>query len=117
MVHAHPLLAAVLVLLLSGCADHQTASSKSVPTGAVKVDAMGAADPAESGEIAGRVLDEEFQLIEGVIVSVQGTQAHTTTTQDGQFYFASVPARAYTLIFEKHGFEAKNQTIRVTARQ
>lgn len=105
-------------LLVSGCAGsakntNQRASDATI----AKAGAFDNADVAESGELVGRVVDDEFRPLGDVLVRLLGTPAETTTTQDGIFYFARVPARTYTISYSKSGFETKNQSVLVRAQE
>ncbi len=57
------------------------------------------------GSIRGVVVDKDFDVpLGGAEVSLQGTGLRTTTSDQGHFVFAQVPAGKYTLVFSKEGY-------------
>lgn len=115
-----PRLAAFLLLpliLLSGCAGAGKPAATPPPQATARADAFSAADDGETGEIVGRVLDDEFRPLAEVLVRIVGSAVEAETTGDGVFYFPRLPGRAYTLAFSKPGYGAKNQSVAVAAQQ
>ncbi len=68
----------------------------------------------ETGEIKGKVMDEEGELLSGVTVtakspSLQG-ERNVLTDTNGNFKFPLLPIGVYSLTFELSGFEKVTQT-------
>lgn len=68
----------------------------------------------ETGEIKGKVMDEEGELLPGVTVtakspSLQGVR-NVLTDKNGNFKFPLLPVGEYSLTFELSGFEKVTQT-------
>lgn len=97
-------------LLLSGCAGSESAGKKIEPPAASQsvVD-----EDIETGQILGRVLDDEFQLLGGVVARVDGTGLSLTTADDGVFFFRDVPTGSQDVILAKPGYTSKNVTVDV----
>lgn len=66
------------------------------------------------GHIRGDVYDNEFNPVEGVVVSLEGTDYKATTDARGQFEIKNVAEGTYTTIQTKMGYESLPQTITVT---
>ncbi|MEW6457399.1 MAG: TonB-dependent receptor [Acidobacteriota bacterium] len=62
----------------------------------------------ETGEISGKIVDEEGNPLPGVVVTAKSPklqgQRDTITEQDGSFTFPLLPVGTYTLIYELPGF-------------
>lgn len=111
-----PSLLVLGLVLASGCgAPAKNAGTPASGPSVVTADAFSGARPEDTGEIVGRTIDEEFRPLADVSVRLQGTTQATTTTQDGVYFFRGVPARAYTLLFSKPGFEPHNVSVSVSA--
>jgi len=97
-------------LLLAGCAGPGPAAKNADTTLAAQppVD-----EDIEVGQILGRVLDDEFQLLGGVLARVDGTSLSVTTSDDGVFFFRDVPTGSQDVVLAKAGYTAKNVTVDV----
>ncbi|MCK5572364.1 MAG: TonB-dependent receptor plug domain-containing protein, partial [Bacteroidetes bacterium] len=63
---------------------------------------------AQSGTVAGRVLDAETgSTLPGVNVSLQGTLLGSATNSSGEFVFSGVPAGSYSVTFSLVGYQRK----------
>ena len=65
------------------------------------------------GHIRGDVYDNEFNPVEGVVVSLKGTEYSAITDARGQFEIKNVSEGTYTTIQTKMGYESIPQTITV----
>ena len=104
---AVPLL--IITLLLAGCAG--SSGTKAADPSAASQAPID--DDVETGQVLGRVFDDEFQFLSGVNVHVVGFDIRATTSDDGVFFFREVPVGSQTLDLAKPGFTAKNVTIDV----
>jgi hypothetical protein len=73
-----------------------------------------------TGKLSGRVTSDN-QPLPGVLVTVtspnlQGTKT-TTTSENGDYLFPSLPAGAYTVTFELQGLESVRHELRLAAAQ
>lgn len=57
------------------------------------------------GSISGKVVLEESQTNEGILVSLKGTSLTTLTDMDGNWKLTDVPAGPYIIVFSKEGWE------------
>ena len=104
-----------LTLLLAGCAGSTPAARNSVPSSAAQEAPVD--EDLETGQILGRVLDDEFQLLSGVLARVDGTDLSVTTSDDGVFFFRDVPIGSRDVFLAKPGYSAKNVTVQVRAEE
>lgn len=104
----------VLSLLLAGCAGAAPATKRAEPSPNTQV---AVEDDVEVGQILGRVLDDEFQLLGGVLARVDGTGLSITTSDDGVFFFRDVPIGSQDVILAKPGYTEKNLTVEVRAQE
>jgi len=71
---------------------------------------------ATTGTITGRIVDATTQQpVAGARVSVSGTNAGTTSRDDGRFVLAAVPTGTRTLRIARIGFSPKDSSVVVTA--
>src|SRR5688500_4908018 len=72
------------------------------------------AQPAQTGTIAGSVVDQQGQIIPGVTVTATSTDrgfARTSVTDDnGRFVFPAVPVGRYSVAATLQGFETAEAT-------
>ncbi|RSK24688.1 TonB-dependent receptor [Hymenobacter metallilatus] len=66
-------------------------------------------DTAQRGRLAGRVVDEKGEPVEGVTVALKGTSFGTTTGTDGSFRL-SAPAGTYQLVVSSLGYRSQEIT-------
>ncbi|RSK43942.1 TonB-dependent receptor [Hymenobacter rigui] len=71
-------------------------------------------DTAQRGRLAGRVLDEKGQPVEGVMVALKGTAFGTSTGTDGSFRL-SAPAGSYQLAISSLGYGTQEITATIVA--
>jgi hypothetical protein len=65
--------------------------------------------------IEGVITDQFSEApLEGVNISLQGTQFSTQTDSDGYFSFNDLEEGSYTVVVEKEGYEPKNTSVSVT---
>lgn len=105
-----------LLTLLSGC-QGGNAARHDAPGVARTVDLAQGEAGEGTGEILGRVLNEEVLPLAGVTVRFVGSKVSSVTTDDGVFYFTNVPARVHSLNFSRPGFESLVKTVSVTDGQ
>src|SRR5262245_25630015 len=69
----------------------------------------------ETGTIAGAVTDPRGQALPGVSVMLAELRTSTLTDAQGAFRFANVPAGVHVLLVRHIGFDARRDTVTVTA--
>jgi hypothetical protein len=73
---------------------------------------------AQSGKIAGKVLNEKNEPLQGVSVKIAGSQGGTTTDLEGRFSITIAAGKSYELSFTAVGYAAKTiNEVDVTANQ
>jgi hypothetical protein len=101
----------VLALLVAGCAGPSSATKNAGQPSSETSRAP--VDDSEKGQVLGRVLDDEFQLLGGVLARIDGTDLSLTTADDGVFFFRDVPAGPRQVSLSKAGFTPKNLSVDV----
>ena len=69
----------------------------------------------ETGAIEGTVTDPRGQPLAGVSVMIEGLRTSALTDAQGAFRFAGVPAGTHTLLVRLVAFDARRDTVTVTA--
>ncbi len=77
----------------------------------------GDAEPAQSGNVSGQVVDDEVRPIAGAIVTLSGVQAQVRTTEDGLFEFQNVPAGRHVITVEAVGYSSESKAVDVRTDQ
>jgi iron complex outermembrane recepter protein len=70
-----------------------------------------------SARLSGSVQDASGARLAGVTIALRGATASTSTNEEGQFEFRSLPEGEYELIADLAGFAPTRQTIRVMSEQ
>lgn len=111
-------LAAVVLLVLSGCAasPEDTKSVTSTKEVEVVVDAAPVEVNADDGGIDGSVVDEEQQPVSGARVQIVGGDA-TTTDLAGRFTFSHLEPGEYRLTVKRAGFATAGRAVPVAAAE
>lgn len=72
-------------------------------------------EEATAGSVQGIVTDAERQPLQGVIVSITGTELTTSTSETGEYSFTGIEPGTYTLTFHNDGYADKTIETTVTA--
>lgn len=73
---------------------------------------------AQTGRVAGKVLNNKNEPLAGVSVKVTGTPGGTTTDVEGRYSFTLPAGKTYELVFSTIGYKAKTlDEVQVTASQ
>ena len=92
--------------------------SKFLPGLMTLVVMLGLASPAiaQTGQITGRVIDDQGQALGSVQISLDGTSLGALSNQEGRFLLLNVPNGIYTVTAQHIGFAARHRTnIRIEA--
>lgn len=71
----------------------------------------------QEGHIRGDVYDNEGNPVEGVVVSLEGTDFSATTDARGQFEIMNVPEGTYTTVQTKLGYRSVAKTVTIEGLQ
>ena len=75
------------------------------------------AAPLADGTVSGRVVDSKGEGLPGVTVIIEGTTLGVSTSADGTFSIAGVPAGPHVLVVSSIGFVAMRQPVNVADGQ
>ncbi|MBI2796751.1 MAG: carboxypeptidase regulatory-like domain-containing protein [Gemmatimonadetes bacterium] len=67
-------------------------------------------------EFAGLVTDSLDRPLEGVEITIEGSEHRYTTRADGRFLFLDIPPGKYILRFRKMGYRARQQALQMVKR-
>lgn len=102
----------VTAVTFAGCADSGTSDA---PEETADFDSLDLEVTEETGIIRGVVVDAAIQPVMGALVTIQGTELTTETTETGAFGFDGLEPGEYFLTVEKAGYLPTQQSVPVEA--
>jgi iron complex outermembrane receptor protein len=68
---------------------------------------------AETGQLKGRIIDENQQPLPGVNINLEGTVLGAATNLDGFFIIRNIPASSYTVSISSIGYQTVKMPVRI----